>query len=363
MTSRKLASWSTPVLSVAVLTAIGFAAYSLSHQTTAPVRAEMENAKRHAVPNAANRAEIRSGFIAGNGLVEPNGEETKVGSELPGRVAVLNVTEGQKVERGALLLEFDHTVEQALLATAEAEAEVASAEFTRVKHGLRDQEVSAIVSEAKAAQARQQNAASELKRAEELASSGSVSAAELDRARRAAEAERSGYEAADARASAARTGSRHEDVAIALARVKAARARRDQAAAALALKSVYSPIKGEVLRVKVKVGEFYSPLSNQPLVLVGDTSKLKVRLDVDERDIAHVRVGALAYITATTFGDARFDGKVSSISRRIGRRTVRTDEPSDRIDVKILEILVDVDDTTKLIPGLRVTGFINVTSP
>lgn len=360
MTDDKLFTWRLGVLGVAGVVAAGFVVYSLTHQTTAPVRAEIEAAKRHSAADAPNRAEVRAGFVAGNGLVEPNGEETKVGSEIPGRVSVVGVTEGQHVKQGDVLVEFEHSVELAMLGAAEAEAEAADAELMRVKHGLRGQEVNAIVAESKAARARQDNAASELKRAEELASSGSVSAAELDRARRASEGERSAFEAANARASAARTGSRYEDVLIAQARTKAAQARRAQADAALKLKVIRSPIDGEVLRVKVKVGELYNPLSNQPLALVGDTSRLRVRVDIDERDVAQVRVGAPAYITATTFGTARFEGKVASVGRRLGRRTVRTDEPTDRIDVKILEVVVDVADSSKLIPGLRVTGFIDV---
>lgn len=351
----------SPLTAVVVgLTVVGlsFTAYSLKHQTLAPVRADIEAAKRPAVASTPNRAPVPAGLVAGNGLVEPNGEETRVGSEVPGLITVVSVTEGQHVKQGDVLIEFDHAVEEALLSAAEAEVEVAEATLARVKHGLRGQEISAIIAESGSAEARKLNAQSELERAEALSATGSISSAELDRARRAAEAERAASEAAQARAKLARSGSRYEDIAIAMAHAKAARARRDQAAAALKLKIVRSPITGEVLRVKAKVGELYTPQSAQPLVLVGDTSKLRVRLDIDERDVAQVAVGAKAYITAPAFGETHFGGKVASVSRRLGRRTIRTDEPTDRIDVKILEVVIDVDDTTRFIPGLRVTGFI-----
>jgi hypothetical protein len=40
------------------------------------------------------------------------------------------------------------------------------------------------------------------------------------------------------------------------------------------------------------------------------------------------------------------------------RKNVRTDDPTERIDTKILEADIALDDTKGLAPGLRVTGYI-----
>jgi HlyD family secretion protein len=42
----------------------------------------------------------------------------------------------------------------------------------------------------------------------------------------------------------------------------------------------------------------------------------------------------------------------------MGRRNVRTDDPVERIDTKILEVVFQLDDREGLVPGLRVVGYI-----
>jgi HlyD family secretion protein len=42
----------------------------------------------------------------------------------------------------------------------------------------------------------------------------------------------------------------------------------------------------------------------------------------------------------------------------MGRKYVRTDEPTERIDTKILEVVLELDDGHKLVPGQRAFGFL-----
>ncbi len=170
------------------------------------------------------------------------------------------------------------------------------------------------------------------------------------------------YKAADARRSAALAGSRREDVLAARARVSGAQARRDQARAILDRLTIRAPIAGEVLSVKVRAGEYYSPGAGEAVVM-GDTRVLRVRMDVEERDIGKIRKGLYAYITADAFPGQRFPGRVIEIGRRMGRKNIRTDDPVERIDTKILEVIIELDkrepDQGTLIPGLRVVSVID----
>lgn len=54
---------------------------------------------------------------------------------------------------------------------------------------------------------------------------------------------------------------------------------------------IRSPIDAAVLQVNARVGEFAAPASAQPLVTLGDISALRVRAEVDERDLALIKVG------------------------------------------------------------------------
>ena len=65
-----------------------------------------------------------------------------------------------------------------------------------------------------------------------------------------------------------------------------------------------------------------------------------------------------AYVTADAYGNRRFPGHVVRIGQELGRKNVRTDEPTERVDNKILETLVELDNGADLPVGLRVNAFI-----
>ena len=51
------------------------------------------------------------------------------------------------------------------------------------------------------------------------------------------------------------------------------------------------------------------------------------------------------------------------IGRILGRKNVRTDEPTEHVDTKILETLVELDRGQKLPLGLRVDSYVRVGGP
>ena len=296
--------------------------------------------------------------VAGNGIVEPADRETKVAGQAPGRIAVVHVREGDQVEVGQPLLELEAATERASLAAAEADLAAAEAELSRTLHRRIRQDIDAADADADAAKARSELARGSLDRISKLADGGAATPDELDRARRSAEAEDMAFKAADARRSATLAGSRREDVLAARARVTGSKARRDQSQALLDRLTIRAPIAGEVLSVKVRAGEYYNPGSGEAVVM-GDTRVLRVRMDVEERDIGKVQKGLHAFITADAFPGQRFPGRVVEIGRRMGRKNIRTDDPVERIDTKILEVVIELDRREALIPGLRVVSVVD----
>jgi HlyD family secretion protein len=81
-------------------------------------------------------------------------------------------------------------------------------------------------------------------------------------------------------------------------------------------------------------------------------------MDVDERDIARVAVGKSAWVTADAFGATKFAGKVTEIGRRFGRKNIRTDDPTEKNDTKVLEVVLELEGHSQLVPGQRVTSYI-----
>jgi HlyD family secretion protein len=303
------------------------------------------------------------GYVSGSGVVEPADRETRVAGQVAGRIAKIWVKERETVAAGAPLVELESGTERAALDAVEADVAVQSAALQRTVRGLRAEDVEALIEEAGAAKARAESSADILVRNEKLAESGAITHDELDRARRQAEADDRTFKAADARRLGGVHGGRREDVLVAQAQVRAASARRDQARAELTRLTVRAPIDGTILQLKYRVGEYYSPAppagaAVEPLVVLGDLRAIRVRIDVDERAVARIKLGAKSFVTMSAFSDRRFPGTVVEIAARMGRKNVRTDDPVERLDVKILEVVLQIAEPLGLVPGIRVTGYI-----
>lgn len=335
----------------AVLLAVGVARTARTGDLAKPGPAEQSVAAR-----TLSRALPPDGQVGAPGVVEPRDREAKLTFHGRGVVASIHVTEGAWVEAGAVLASLRDASEKAAVAAAEAELASARAQLQKLQAGARREEIRAARADAEAARARASLSEELHARTEALFARGAAARESLDTAAAQARAEAETAAALHARWEALANGSRREDVAAALASVELAEAHVAQARANLDRLVLRAPAAGEVLQVLVRVGEYVNP-SAGPAITLGDTSALRVRLDVDERDVARVRPGQRATIVADAFPE-NFAGKVVEIGRRMGRKNLRTDEPTERLDTKILEVVVELEGHPPLPQGLRVTGYV-----
>jgi HlyD family secretion protein len=329
---------------------------------TIPQGKDVQKAERVLTPASGfdERLTLPQGdFVGGNGVVEPADRETRVAGQTSGRIAAIPVKEGQQVEAGTTLVELESGVQRAALAAAEADVRVADAELTRVLKGNRREDVQAAMAEAEAAAAKSALSSGVAQRLAKAGEGGGATRDEVERAQRQAEADRASANLSDAKRQAVIAGSRLEDVLAARARFAAAEAKREQARMALLERTVVAPIAGEVLQVKGRAGEYYQVGGADALIVLGDTRALRARVDVDERDIGLLLVGQSAIVRAPAFPGEDFRGKVVEVARRMGRKNVRTDDPVERNDAKVLEVVVQLDPTTKLVVGQRITAFLS----
>jgi HlyD family secretion protein len=135
-----------------------------------------------------------------------------------------------------------------------------------------------------------------------------------------------------------------------------ARAEWTIAQEALERTRIRAPIAGTVLQVQAKVGEMASPAS-EPLVVLGDRSRLRVRAELDERDVGKVTIGQRVVVRADAFRGRDFEGRVSSIAPMVGPRRISQRGPQKLNDSEVLEVLVDLTDASLLVVGLTVDVF------
>ena len=97
-----------------------------------------------------------------------------------------------------------------------------------------------------------------------------------------------------------------------------AQAQLSQAQEQLAKTEIRSPLDGKVTAIYVKVGQTavpsFSGIAGSTLVDVADTTSIDAEINVDETDIARVRVGADARVVPAAFPDKTLIGKVDQVA-------------------------------------------------
>ena len=136
--------------------------------------------------------------------------------------------------------------------------------------------------------------------------------------------------------------------------VNVARAETAAAAAALAKLTIRAPIAGTVLQVNGKPGELASPTNAQPLLVIGDVSALRVRVELEERDFGEIKIGQPVLVRAAAVRGREFAGKVSFIAPIVEQGRINARGQRNVTDVDVVEVLVDLTQADALAVGMKV---------
>jgi HlyD family secretion protein len=134
----------------------------------------------------------------------------------------------------------------------------------------------------------------------------------------------------------------------------AARAELWGAEAAVEKLTIRAPIDASVLQVNAKAGELAGPSATQPLVLLGDLSALRVRAELDERDLGEIKVGQPVLVRAAAFRGREFNGKVSFIAPLVEAGRISARGQRNVSDVDVVEVLIDLTEPGPLAVGMKV---------
>lgn len=336
------------LIGLVLLPMLGGLAWTVLEQAASP-----GGAVETAMPTPAPRTRI-----AALGRVEPRSEERHVAAAMAGRLASVAVDEGDAVAQGEVLATLENADQEARVRVAEAALAVAQASLDRVRNGPRPAEREEAAAQVREAEAMLALAERELRRQRGLAERAISSAQELDEASNKHAVAVARLARAQQHREVIDSPPRADELARAQAEVALAEARLAEARAVLEKSLVRSPVPGVVLRKLRHAGEQVTELGDTPIVVVGDTSRLRVRAEVDEADIALVRLGQGAYVQADAYGSRRFTGRVVRIGSLMGRKSLRNEQPAERVDTRVLEVLMDLEPGTALPVGLRVDAYL-----
>ena len=299
-------------------------------------------------------------WVAGPGIVEPVSESVKVGAEVTGKLQSVLVDEGDKVTKGQVLAVLANDDYRAAVLASRATLADRQANLEKIINGARRQERDEARAAVRETETNSENAAAEMARRERLYAKGVVSREEKEHYENQYKIAKARYDEAVQHFQLIDADARPEDVAMARAAVQLARADLEQNEARYQKTFIRSPLDGVILRRHHRRGEIVvnSSSNPDPVFTLGDCRVLRVRVDVDESDVARLRVGARAYVTARSFDGRKFGGKVVQIGEELGKKNVQTDEPTEHVDKKILETLVLLDSGHELPVGMRVDGYI-----
>lgn len=307
-------------------------------------------------PKAGEIASEEKIVLASPGRIEGATDVVNVGAGIDGVLAAVLVHEGQQVPAGAVLALIDCQDLASEIREARATAESARQSRSRLLRGSREEERRTASNETEVAVAEVKQARLQYQRVLQLSETGDIPREELDKARHDLEVAEAAARASAARKDLVDAPPLPEDVGKANADVKSAEERVKTATAKLEKCTVRAPIAGTVLKCHLKAGESVSTVYPQPIVSLADTSNLRVRAEVDERDVARVYVGQRVVVLVDAFPEKMFSGKISSVGALMGRKKVRTGDPAEKSDRDVLEVLVDLEQTDRrLAVGLRVT--------
>lgn len=292
------------------------------------------------------------------GRVEPRDGEVRIGAQMPGKVTQVLARMNDNVRAGDLLVRLSDDEVMAKLPAALAEASVRRRErdteqAVKLIADRRVAEDNLSLAERAAFRARM-----ELDRLQITAANGvTLGEKEIDTARIAlAEAnDKLEQERANLRKVSALPGmplpTRLE------ASLAAARAELGVIENAVERTRVRAPGDGTVLIVNTRVGETVTPSPEDVLLVFGDLSQMKVRAELEERDIGKIRAGQGVIVRSDAFPGQDFTGTVQRTANALGAPRIAVKGQRKQNDQDVLQVLINLDGRPPLVSGLRVDVF------
>ncbi len=245
-------------------------------------------------------------YVSGAGIVESSSQNIEVATPLSGIVDEVLVHEGDLVERGQPLFRLDTRDLMAQWRLSQAEFEVANNRVSEAASELDDR-------------------LNKLSLANKISDKRAISQEELDSRRHAVRLSRA-------------------KLATAKAEVEKAEAQIGVIETDIQRMTIESPIDGEVLQINIRSGE-YAPAgqTSVPLMLLGTTSLLHVRVDINENDAWRFTPGEEAVASPRGNPELQIPLTFVRVEPYIIPKRSLTGEATERVDTRVLQVIYSFD--------------------
>jgi multidrug resistance efflux pump len=289
------------------------------------------------------------------GRIDSMSEARHLVASTDGVIDAVLVERGQAVRRGQVLLQVSCRPKQLEADARLADAAALDASAVTLRAGARAEDLAAAEAVVSEAQASLLDSQQRLDLARALIEDGFISAREVDARTNARDVAAARLAAARSRFNLLQSGARKSELAERSAASRSAHDTAKAARSSAALCAVRSPIDGQVLQVLRREGEHSGANQGVPLIVVGDMSRLIVRAEISERDVAAVSTGQAVDVWIEGTG-TRWQGAITHLASIMGRRTARSLDPTDRFDRDTREAIIAFQGTAPpALVGLRVS--------
>lgn len=227
-------------------------------------------------------------YVAGAGIVEAGTGNIAIGTPVSGLVTEIYVKWDEQVAAGEPLFKIDDRDLQGQLLPAIARVKVAQANLAKTKNLF--------------------------KIAEGLSVGSSISAIDMD--------------------------NRRYDVAIKEAEAASATAQVEQLKIEIDRRTIKAPVAGRILQINMRLGEFaQSGVVNPPLIVLGSTARLYLRVNIDENDAWRVRADAPAMASVRGNPDMKTPLKFERFEPYVVPKVSLTGQSTERTDMRVLQVI------------------------
>ncbi|MBI5800507.1 MAG: efflux RND transporter periplasmic adaptor subunit [Verrucomicrobia bacterium] len=240
----------------------------------------------------------------------------KISPEVSGEITDLPVKEGQRVQKGDLLLKIKPDFYIANTNSADASFKSSQAGLTL-------------------ALANQEKARLEFERNKKLFDGKLLSESQYQEAK-------TGYEVTQAQVKSAR----HQ--------TEVAKAALDRSLDDIAKTTIYSPLAGTISKLNSQKGERVvgtATMAGTDVMTIADLDTMEARVDIGEVDVVLIKVGQVARLELDSFRDRKFAGEVTEIANTAKATGLGTQQEATKFEVRIR-----VKDKEIFRPGMSVTA-------
>jgi HlyD family secretion protein len=256
--------------------------------------------------------------VTASGKIYPE-TEVKIAPEVSGEITQLDIQEGDSVRKGEVLVKINPAIYNSMVDQA-----TASVEQSRATAGNSKQMMAQ-------AESQMNLALATYNRNRKLYNDKVISQLEFEQGEASYKGAKAAYEAAQASTTGGKYG------------IKGAQANLSQAHENLQKTTIIAPTSGIISLLGVKKGERVvgtAQMAGTEMLTIADMSRIEVRVDVSETDIAKVKIGDTTIIDADAYRNRKFIGIVSKIGVSSSKSATTQSASTDQVTNYTVHILI-----------------------